>query len=85
MLNMCTTITICCSKVPPEDRVATARPRAEATRPGPVAMSAYEGHIGPQPLEAGVVFSTKLADRIFRETGVRANYRARNQWGKGKN
>ena len=40
--------------------------------------------MGPQPLEAGVVFSTKLADRIFRETGVRANYRARKQRGKGK-
>ena len=42
-------------------------------------MSAYEGHIGPQPLEAGVVCSTKLADRIFRETEVRAKYRARDQ------
>ena len=47
-------------------------------------MSVLEGHLGPEPLEAGVVFSTKLADRIFRETGVRANYRARKQWDKGK-
>ena len=47
-------------------------------------MSVLEGHLGPDPLEAGVVFSTKLADRIFREAGVRANYRARKQWGKGK-
>jgi len=47
-------------------------------------MSVLEGHLGPDPLEAGVVFSTRLADRIFRETGVRANYRARKQWGKGK-
>ena len=47
-------------------------------------MSVHEGHIGPQPLEFGVVFSTRLADSIFRETEVRANYRARRQWGKGK-
>ena len=47
-------------------------------------MSVLEGHLGPDPLEAGVVFSTKLADRIFRETGVRVNYRARKQWGNGK-
>ena len=39
---------------------------------------------GPEPLEGGVVFSTHLADRIFRETGVRANYRARKQQGKQK-
>ena len=39
-------------------------------------MSVHEGHMGPEPLEAGVVFSTKLADGIFRETGVRVNYRA---------
>ena len=43
-----------------------------------------EGHLGPEPLEDGVLFSTELADRIFRETGVRANYRARKQWGRGK-
>ena len=47
-------------------------------------MAVLEGHLRPDLLEAGVVFSTKLADRIFRETGVRANYRARKQWGKGK-
>ena len=47
-------------------------------------MSVHEGQIGPQPLEVGVVFSTRLADRIFRETEVRANYRALKQWGKGK-
>ena len=40
--------------------------------------------MGPEPLEDGVVFSTQLADRIYCETGVRANYRAREQWGKGK-
>ena len=55
--------------------------RAEATRPGLVAMSVHEGHMGPEPLEAGVVFSTRLADSIFRETEVRANYRARKQQG----
>ena len=47
-------------------------------------MFVLEGHLGPEPLKDGVVFSTKLADRIFRETGVRANYRARKQWGNGK-
>ena len=41
------------------------------------------GRRGPEPFEDGVVFSTQLADRIFRETGVRANYRARKQWGRG--
>ena len=44
-----------------------------------------DGHVGPEPLDDGVLFSTELADRIFRETGVRANYRARKQWGKAKN
>ena len=39
----------------------------------------------PEPLEDGVVFSTQLADGIFRETGVRANYRARKQLGKNRN
>ena len=47
-------------------------------------MSVIEPHLGPEPLEDGVVFSTNLADRIFRETGVRANYRARKQWGEAK-
>ena len=43
-----------------------------------------DGHLGPEPLEEGVLCSTALADRIFRETGVRANYRARKQLGRGK-
>ena len=47
-------------------------------------MFVNQGHIGPQPLEVGVVFSTRLVDRIFRETKVRANYRSRKQWGRGK-
>ena len=47
-------------------------------------MAVFQRHIGPQPLEVGAVFSTRLADRIFLETKVRANYRARKQWGRGK-
>ena len=47
-------------------------------------MDDRQGHLGPRELEDGVVFSTPLSDRIFSETGVRANYRARKQWGKGK-
>ena len=35
-------------------------------------------------LPEGVVFSHALSDRVFLETGVRAKYRSRKQWGKGK-
>ena len=59
--------------------------RAVATRHGPVAMYVIEAHMGPEPLEDGVVFLTHIAGRIFRETGVRANYRARKQFGRGEN
>ena len=42
------------------------------------------GHVGPLPLPEGVVFSQALSDRVFLETGVRAMYRSRKQWGTGK-
>ena len=48
-------------------------------------MSVIEGHLEPEPLKDGVVFLTKLVDRIFLETGVRANYRARNNGATAKN
>ena len=41
-------------------------------------------HMGPRPLPEGVVFSQALSDRVFAETGVRATYRSRLQWGSGK-
>ena len=40
--------------------------------------------MGPLPLPEGVVFSQALSDRVFAETGVRATYRSRPQWGSGK-
>ena len=40
--------------------------------------------MGPLPLPEGVVFSQALSDRVFAETGVRATYRSRWQWGSGK-
>ena len=47
-------------------------------------MHAIEKHMGPLELDGGVVSSTPLADRIFRETGVRASYRWRKQNGKNR-
>ena len=41
-------------------------------------------YMGPLPLPEGVVFSQALSDRVFLETGVRATYRSRKQWGSGK-
>ena len=43
-----------------------------------------DAHMGPLPLPEGVVFSQALSDRVFLETGVRATYRSRKQWGSGK-
>ena len=51
---------------------------------GPVALCVIERHLGPEPLDDGAAFSAHISDRIFRETGVRANYRARKQWRKDK-
>ena len=47
-------------------------------------MDEQLGHVGPLPLPEGVVFSLALSDRVSLETGVRANYRSRRQWGTGK-
>ncbi len=40
-----------------------------------------DAHLGPVPLEEGVIFSTELADHILRETGVRVHCRVLKQWG----
>ena len=42
------------------------------------------GAMGPLPLLEGVVFSQELSDRVLLETGVRASYRKRQQWGTGR-
>ena len=44
-------------------------------------MDVPHAHKGPLPLPEGVSFTQALSDRIFRETGVRATYRSRKQWG----
>ena len=36
-----------------------------------------DGHMGPIPLGEGVTFTTRLSDRVWRETGVRAAHRSR--------
>ena len=41
-------------------------------------------HMGPMQLPEGAEFSQQLADSIFQDTQVRAHYRARKQWGPGK-
>ena len=38
--------------------------------------------LGPLAIPEGVVYA--LSDRVFLETRVRAKYRSRKQWGKGK-
>ena len=47
-------------------------------------MDMLSAHMGPLKLLEGVVFSKALSERVFLETGVRAKYRSRKQWGKGK-
>ena len=43
-----------------------------------------DGHMGPISLDEGVTFTQRLSDRVWRETGVRAAYRSRWQWGPGR-
>ena len=47
-------------------------------------MDMLSAHMGPLTLPEGPVFSQALSDRVFLETGVRAKYRSRGQWGRGK-
>ena len=47
-------------------------------------LAAQECHMGPMQLPEGTEFSQQVADRVFEETRVRAHYRARKQWGPGK-
>ena len=47
-------------------------------------MDMLSAHMGPLTLPEGVVFSKALSERVFLETGVRATYRSRTEWGNVK-